>query len=207
MSDTDNVAHSAAKCKADEASTPMPSDPFDPASLRISSAAVPSFGVKKLHLTIPVKKPHKQAYVRVHPSADYRLMTAVIEVKEDNEVYLVAPNLHEVLAPEITLVTLFTTVDRQGNMFLWYVKMAKEDGRPNEWNLSALKAAQEGMKAWIRVQPNLQLGAYEVFRAEGNLPEPEWPDLKLNEILKIAFRDRFITNVDHPVIAKLQGRA
>src|SRR5215469_12663254 len=110
---TDKMPHLAGNCKPDEASTPTPSDPFDPASLRISSAAVPSFGVKKLHLTIPVKKPHKQDFVRVHPSADYRLMTAVIELKEDNEVYLVCPNLREVLATEITLVMLFTTVDRQ----------------------------------------------------------------------------------------------
>jgi hypothetical protein len=205
--DIDNVADSAAKSKADEASTSTPADPFDPASLRISSAAVPSYGVKKLLLTIPVKKPDKQIHVRVHPSADYRLLTAVIELRADNEVYLVSPNLREVLATEITLVTLFTAMDRPGNLFLWYVKMPKEDGRPNQWTLSALDVAEEAMKAWIRVLPNQTLGVYEAFRAESILPEPEWPDLKLNEILKIAFRDRFIESLDHPVIAKLQGRA
>jgi hypothetical protein len=207
MTKTDKMADHAGDCKPDEASTPTPADPFDPKSLRIDNAAKPSFGVKKLHVTIPVKKPHNQDYVRVHSSEDYRLTTTIIELKENNEIYLVSPNLREILATEITLVTLFLAVDRQGNLFLWYVKMPKEDNRPNDWNVSGLKAAEEAMKAWIRVQANKKANAYDVFRAEGNLPDPEWPDLKLNEILKIAFRDRFIESLDHPVIAKLQGRA
>ena len=84
-------------------------------------------------------------------------MTAVIEIKEDNEVYLVAPELHEVLGTEITLVTLFTAVDRQGNVFLWYVKVPKDDGRANDWHASALArlspSARSGWRDLLDASP------------------------------------------------------
>ena len=104
-------------------------------------------------------------------------------------------------------MTLFTAIDRQGNVFLWYVKMPKEDGRSNDWHTSALVAAEEATKAWVRVQANMSLGAYDVFQAEAKLPDPEWPEgMTFAAMLKVAFRDRFIETMDHPVVAKLQGR-
>ena len=51
----------------------------------------------------------------------------------------------------------------------------------------------------------MSLGAYEIYEATGNLPEPEWPDLEFDKILEIAFRDRFVTAPDHPVVKRLQG--
>ena len=48
------------------------------------------------------------------------------------------------------------------------------------------------MKSWVRVTANMSLGAYEIFEASGDLPEPVWPDFSFQEILKIAFRDRIV---------------
>ena len=61
------------------------------------------------------------------------------------------------------------------------------------------------MTQWIRIAANMSLGAYEIYEATGNLPDPEWPDLEFGEILKLAFRDRFVTSPDHPVVKRLQG--
>ena len=52
---------------------------------------------------------------------------------------------------------------------------------------------------------NRTLGAYEVFEAAGNLPDPEWPDISFQGILQIAFKDRYITSMDHPLLQKLRG--
>ena len=60
-------------------------------------------------------------------------------------------------------------------------------------------------KAWVKVQANMGLGAYEVFKATGNLPAPEWPDKTLGELLSVAFRDRFIDNINHTVLKRLRG--
>src|SRR5262245_5229475 len=64
-------------------------DPFNPARLRLSqdfSGAVP---VQKLLTTVPVRRPDRQTFFRVHPAETHRLATVVIQSKEDNETYLV----------------------------------------------------------------------------------------------------------------------
>src|SRR5262245_28394028 len=48
-------------------------DPFDPVALRLSQDFTAGLGVKKALLTVPVRKPDKSWFVRVHPSEDYAL--------------------------------------------------------------------------------------------------------------------------------------
>jgi hypothetical protein len=57
----------------------------------------------------------------------------------------------------------------------------------------------------VRVTSNMSLGAYEIFEATGELPEPNWPELPFSEILKIAFRDHIVDRSDHPLIKRLRG--
>jgi hypothetical protein len=61
------------------------------------------------------------------------------------------------------------------------------------------------MTQWIRVVPNMSLGAYEFFVAENPLSEPEWPTLSLRELLQIGFKGRIIEGPDHPVMQRLRG--
>ena len=62
------------------------------------------------------------------------------------------------------------------------------------------------MKDGCELTANMSLGAYEVFEASGDLPEPEWPDIPFPEILKIAFRDRIVDRADHPLVQRLRGQ-
>src|SRR5262245_50318032 len=64
-----------------EATDPPPPgpDPFDPASLRLTPDLGAGLGVKKAILKIPIRKPLKGAFCRVHPSEAYRLATAVLD--------------------------------------------------------------------------------------------------------------------------------
>jgi hypothetical protein len=186
-------------------STKLP-DPFDPVALRLDQSYADTVGVKKLLTTVPVRKPTRQDFVRVHPDASYRLTpAAIIEVKDDREVYLVTPNLAPGLVGEFSTVTLFTTINRQGTLHLWPVKLPTSDGRQNEWHRSAAEAAERAMKKWVRVTASMSLGAYEIFEASGDLPEPVWPDFSFQEILRIAFRDRIVDRADHPLVQRLQG--
>jgi hypothetical protein len=68
-----------------------PSDPFDLSKLRLDQSFVESAGVRKLLTTIPVRKPNPQDFVRVNPNPEYRAALAIIELKDDREVYLVLP--------------------------------------------------------------------------------------------------------------------
>jgi hypothetical protein len=163
--------------------------------------------VRKVLLTLPVRKPDKSWFVRVHPDETYRIQTRVIELKEDRETYLVERSLWPELATEATFRTklLATAISRQGVLFLWEVNLPRPDGRVDEWNRTALDATNRATKRWVRVIANLALGAYDVFEATGPLPDPEWPATPFPELLKVAFKDRYIADLSHPVLRRLRG--
>jgi hypothetical protein len=92
-------------------------------------------------------------------------------------------------------------------VFLWPVRVPASNSKVSAWHLSAATAAEEAMKAWVRVRANMTLGAYEIFLAENQsqIPDPEWPTETYQELVRIAFRDRLINRADHPVIKRLRG--
>jgi len=180
---------------------------FDLSRLRLSQNFSEKVGVKKALLTVPVRKPGRQDFIRVHPREDMCIQTAVLELKDDRETYLVDPDLWSELPSELAPKALFTTMNRQGVLTLWPVRLPSEDGRHDEWNRSALEAVEIAKTRWIRVVANMSLQAYEVYEAMGNFADPDWPDVSFQKILEIAFKDRFIRTLDHPVIRRLRGEA
>ena len=184
-----------------------PADPFDPARLRLSQDFATAAGVKKALLNIPVRKPASTWFVQVHPDEKYRLSTGFIEIKEDRELYLVAPELYSALAAEATFGprALFTAITRQGLVFFWPIRLPGPDGRIDSWNASALEAATMASGNWCRVVSNFQLAGYEVFPATGELSGPQWPEEKLSDLLRIAFKNFYVDSVDHPVLRRLRG--
>jgi hypothetical protein len=201
----DPAALEASSSMSGGASTAAP-DPFDPASLRLSQDFA-ALGVKKALLTVPVRKPDKTWWVRVHPDDAYALQTAVIELKEERETYLVTPALWPGLAAEAAFSprALFTAVNRQGVLFCWPARLPGADGRLDAWSQSQLEAIQKARKGWVRVAANMTLGAYEVWEAPGDLGEPDWPDKPFRELLALAFKGKLIDSPDHPVLRKLRG--
>src|SRR5262245_58347853 len=163
-------------------------DPFDPAALRLSQDFAASLGVKQALLSMPVRKPDKAWWVRVHPDESYHLQTAVVVLKADRgeETYLVAPALWPALATEPTFSprALYAAVNRQGTHFLWMVKLPGPDGRMDEWSRTALEAVNLATKGWVRVAANMNLGAYDVFQATGELGEPQWRPEPFRELLR-----------------------
>jgi hypothetical protein len=179
----------------------------DLGALRLSQDFGQSLGVKKALLTVPIKKPAKEWFVRTNPAL--RIETCVLELKEDREVYLVSPTLWPELASESTFGprALYAAMNRQAVLFVWPVRLPGPDGKIDDWNRSALEAAAMAEKHWVRVASNMALGAYDVYTASAEWPEPDWPDLPLNEILRIAFKGRVIDSLDHPTLRRLRGEA
>jgi hypothetical protein len=180
-------------------------EPFDLARLRIGQDFTEMIGVKKALLTVPVRKPTSQTFVRVHPDEAYRDRFAILERKEDHMNYLVVPTIAEAIPGEVAAKMLFTTIDRQGVISLWPIRLPGRDGRHDAWNRSALQAAQLAMTRWIRLASNMALGAYEVFEAAATFPDPEWPPCPFQQLLEIAFKDCLIDSIDHPVLQRLRG--
>jgi hypothetical protein len=181
-------------------------DPFDPEALRLAPDRAGGLGVKKALLTVPVRRPAREWFIRVHPDPDYRLQTAVIELKEDAETYLVERSLWPELGGETTLTSkmLLTTINRQGTVFLWPVRLPGPDGRLDDWSKSALAAAELAVSRWVRVQPDRSLQACSVLYAEMS-DEPVWPDVPFKALLRVAFKDRYIDSLQHLVLRQLRG--
>jgi hypothetical protein len=186
--------------------TPAP-DPFDLASLRLNPSFIETAGVKKLLTTVPARKPSPQDFVRVHPAPEYREHFAMIDLKDDREDFLVRPELLSELAGEVVYKTIFTAINRQGVAFLWPIRLPAPDDRKSDWARSAHEAAEMAMDRWVRLKANMSLGAYEITVAESTMAEPDWPELSFQELVRIAYRDRMITSLDHAVVKRLRGQA
>jgi hypothetical protein len=164
-------------------------------------------GVKKLLMTIPVRKPNRQDFVRVHHDSSYVLDTMLLNLKEERETYLVAPSFREEIPQELTHTRLALATNRQKVLFLWQLRLPGSSGKTDAWSMSALEAYEEAKKNWVRVSANMSLGAYDIYEALGNLSDPEWPDESMDEIVRIAFRNSFIDSYDHPVLRRLRGES
>jgi len=183
-------------------------NPFDPASLRLDQALAEGFGVKKALTVVPVGKPNKQSFVRVNADPTSRLgPVAIIELKEAGETYLVMPDIAPALAEEVTLVTLVTAITRQGDTFLWPLRVPDQDGGLGaSWHRSAIAVADEATRHWVRVIPKKSLGGYEALVATADIPDPEWKH-PLEKLLEVAFGDKRVDRLDHPLVLKLKGKA
>ena len=162
-------------------------------------------GVRKKLTTVPVRKPHKTQFFRIHP--ENKLDTMLLKYGEGNEeIYLiesdVLPEVDDLAKP----YRLVVTIDRQNNVFIWPLAIPDQD-RPLNWHISAMDAASNAELSWTRMQANMTLGAYEIFSAEGELSEPEWPELSIDELLEIAFKNKIIDRPDHLVLLQLRGLA
>ncbi len=182
-------------------------DPFDPASLAIKGNPAEATGAKKALVTVPVRKPNRQEFFRIHPDESYALQMAVLELKSERETYAVTPEIAMALPGETRVVALTTTINRQGNLFLWPVPLPSDDRRQLAWHTSAREAAALARTGWVRMVANMSGGYYDVWEAEGVIADPQWPEHTFQQLLKIAFGNgRLIDREDHPVLKQLLGK-
>jgi hypothetical protein len=179
---------------------------FDPRKLTLNQNFTELVGVNKETLRVPIQRPPAQAFFVPHPDPAWQIQIAALELKEDREVYVVAPALIEELAGEWVAKVLVPCITRQGGLYLWPIRLPGEDGRIDSWNESALRIAKEFGGKWVRLHPNRELGSYDLITPISEFPAPKWPE-NPEELLRKGFRDRVIDRLDHPVIKRLRGVA
>jgi hypothetical protein len=188
--------------------TDVPADIDELAAFALPPGQEAVIATEKLLLNVPVRKPTRENWVRT--SADMETWRAwpLIELKEDAEVYLVAQSLHAQLAGEPAFVAarLVPSVTDGGVAFFWPIRLPDASGKINSWHESARRAAEAARDRWVRIVANRALGGYDVMTASFDR-EPLWPKETQTELLKVAFRDRMIDSLDHPVVKRLRGVA
>jgi len=166
--------------------------------------------VKKVLTTVLVGRPHRQNFFRIREGQEFAPVCGFYESRTEGKIgkrgYLVLPEFIPVLAGDCCLAQLFYGMTKQGNPFVWPLKLPRDDRDENEWNVSGREAIGRAFTTWIRLGANMDVGAYEIFEADYPIPDPVWPELSFGEILRIAFkREGVIDRMDHPVILKLRG--
>jgi hypothetical protein len=166
--------------------------------------------VRKPFTLCPIRKPRDHEWFQSR--VDYAFETTLFEHKEDmsSEWYLPvgADVLDELSGRSLHEVVIFLWVNRKSNCCIWPVRLADADGRVNSWHQSMrdVFTTYANSGSWIRIEAGD--GGYQVELAENEtLPDPAWPKLPLNEILRVAFKGgRVVDSLDHPLIQKLRGR-
>lgn len=165
-------------------------------------------GARETLSRLPVRKANRQEFWRSHPSEDMSLLTAVYEDKDSREIYLIAPNMMGQMSQlgEVTPVKLIPAITRQNVLLLIPAKLPNEASSNTGWQDTMLQATEAAKTKWLRTCADMSLGGYRIWEAEGNLSEPQWPQMTLSEMLEVAFKNRVIDSEDHPIFNKLLGR-
>ena len=194
------------------ATEPLISD-FNLDNLRLDGAPVSSV---QLYTVVPVRKPNKQEFFRTREGWHFSTKTLMTKEGFTEIRYMVDNSLWEQLGSELQGVDYFAAINTEGVVFLIPVTIS-EGGRGYRWINSLLNVINIAKTDWVRIRSNLDVGAYEAVIALENLGEPKWPEtvvnrgketveFSMNLILQTAFFERYISNVDHPVIKKLLGQ-
>ena len=165
---------------------------------------------------IPIRKPNRQCFIRVSPEERHRVQLAMLELDTgtggDRPLFIVLPSILPAVAdlPGISPRIVMLAVARpESTPFLWPIKTPNEKGgRKDAWSRSALEIARRAMTEWLRVAPNMAMGCYVATIAKASWPEPKWPELTMNEMLRRAVGEEgVIQTLDHPALKALRGEA
>ena len=175
-------------------------------AMRLSANYGSTLGVTKLLTKVTVGKPKPAVFFRAHPDEGMTFPAMVYDDKEAREQYLVDPAVAQELGGLVRPVLLCAAIDRQSNPFLIPVPLPGEDGSRNPWHESLAQAVEHAKKAWLRMSANMHVGAYDIYLAEGTLPQPVWPAHDMDALVQVAFRGKIISSLDHPVVQSMLGR-
>ena len=159
---------------------------FDINAYRITQTYGEALGSKKLITIVSVGKPAKGRFFRTSRDPGNTVDVYMLEDKVEGTYHL--------------------AVDRANNPFLIPVPFPSENGTRNPWHQSLLNAIEAAKDRWIRIEADKSAGIYQVHEALGELAEPVWPELSMDELVRIAFTGRVIDNLDHPKVQSALGR-
>lgn len=178
-------------------------------AIRISQDFTTMGGGATKRLALNHRKPGSSTFFRTHPT--YEIKVGCLELKDQSsDVYLVSPGVNQAVSDIAgncySVRLLVPWVNRQGEVSLWALKLPSNDGKSNDWFDSALEAANDAKVSWLRIAANMRQGRYDIFEAETQGASPIWPELAFVEMVRMAFKNKVIDNLDHPLIKSIQGR-
>ena len=165
-------------------------------------------GVTTEYTVIPVRNPKPDEFYRVTPGEEYSANINILQMKTDNEWYLVDEDiLPEIqLESQLKVMQLYVCVTQNSTPFVCLIPLPDSDGRLNSWHESGHKSMEEAKSFWVRRQADRSNGGYLITKAINSmLPDPKWPSEPLEDLIEKAFDRYYIDKIDHPVLRRLRG--
>lgn len=168
--------------------------------------------VKRIVTSIPVRKPRAGIeFFRIRPEKEWQFDTYLLDLGGKGEgegKFLLTPELYpEVIeTKKLKLVKIYTGITYgNSDLFLTDIPFPDADGTDNEYNRTRRISYETAMTQWVKLQTDD--GSYSTVLAMSKLPEPIYPEepRTIMEALPIAFKDKIIDCIDHPVLKKIRG--
>lgn len=162
--------------------------------------------------SVSVGKPAKDRFYQAHPNPDMRLHIPLMEDKRDFDTryYLVTEDMQPAVAESRDLTIRFAVplLSSLGSYMLWIINMTERNGELSGWSSSAMDAVSEATGKWVRIIADTEEGAYTTFVAQNQeaLGSPSFPDWSLEKVIALAFKDRIIESLEHPLVKVRAGR-
>ncbi len=157
--------------------------------------------------TVTVGRPPKAIFFRARPGEENATALYSLDAAKmgGDGIYAVSREVAAHIPDQVRLVRLRLVVTTQGIPYVVPVPLPGPDGKLNPWHASLAQAMKLAETAWVRLSANTARGAYDAFRAMGDLGEPQWPEESFDAVLEVAFHGRVITSTDHHLIRQLMG--
>ena len=163
---------------------------------------------KRRKLNLSLRKPTSKVFFWVLDNPDYMVDLRCIEVTKDVSIekdqYVIHPSLCN--DPRIIRDSYearhYVYLTNKYRLGIWDIKL-----NGMQWSTSALEAAGIAKEQVIRLIPNMDEGSYEIDEAIAEPEAPNWEQYlegkTMLELLDLGYKDRFITEEDHPVLNDL----
>lgn len=169
--------------------------------------------VTKPIVTVAIRKPRANEFVRASRDPAYVVPAAwfvahAIGKNTLDELFMVHPSMQQLLGKGVFKASLVLAINRAGEPFLWLLKLPRGDGHNfgGTWNESGRACAEMAKDKWLKVDSNMAEQRYDPLPAKTTFPDPVWPTLTLNELLKKALPEgKLIRDTNHIVFRLREG--
>src|SRR5262249_29601240 len=134
--------------------TPSPDHfDFDLDKLRLPTDYTELTNLKKPLLVVPVRKPGRDEFVRVHPDPKMSIRLSLLRNRgRKGGAFLLPPEMHVALPEEGKPHQLYLTCSTVSEIAIWPVRLPEPDGHTNDWWTTAEQAAHIARENWIRLR-------------------------------------------------------
>jgi hypothetical protein len=218
-----NPAPQPAKPEDDDQPDMMPpEDTVDSSSEALGASLILPAGhgvgaakMVKRTLRLKAKKPNPRRFIRVHP--EMSASVAIFLDPNDEDEFEKAPYVvlghvaEELSGSDIVPNVVYLYAYRTGSLGLWPCPLTGSGGRrANAWGTTRLEVAEKAKTSWVRCHASDDGEGYAYTEPVDLFPDPAWDrwlrGRSMLQLLGIAFRDRVIDTLDHPVLREFDGR-